>query len=105
MQLTNFDRCRMIYGKYLETFPDKPQIWVDFAEMENVLQEHDRCRQIYQSAINLPVLNMPEVVWKAYIDFEFRLGNFKNVRALYTLLLSKTKHVKAWVSFARFEKE
>ena len=24
---------------------------------------------------------------------------------MYTLLLSKTKHVKAWVSFARFEKE
>lgn len=48
---------------------------------------------------------MPEVVWKAYIDFEFRLGNFKNVRALYTLLLSKTKHVKVWVSFARFERE
>lgn len=44
IQLTNFDRCRAIYAKYLETFPDKPQIWVEFAEMEAVLQEHERCR-------------------------------------------------------------
>lgn len=48
---------------------------------------------------------MPEIVWKAYIDFELRLGQFDNARALYTLLLSKTKHVKAWISFAQFEKE
>ena len=46
---------------------------------------------------------MPEQVWKAYIDFEVENGQIGKARTLYTALLDKTKHVKVWASYARFE--
>jgi crooked neck len=46
---------------------------------------------------------MPELVWKAYIDFEEEEGEYDRTRALYERLLSKTDHVKVWTSYAHFE--
>jgi len=46
---------------------------------------------------------MPERVWKAYIDFEEENGQIGKARDLYAALLQRTKHVKVWASFARFE--
>lgn len=48
---------------------------------------------------------MPENVWKSYIDLEIALEEFNKVRELYRRLLSRTKHVKVWLSFAKFEQE
>lgn len=103
--MTNFERCRKIYERFLLEFPDKPGVWINFAEMEFKLEEYKRARLLYESAIVLPALNMPETVWKAYIDMEIRLSEFTNARELFRRLLRKTKHVKVWISFAQFEKE
>lgn len=46
---------------------------------------------------------MPEVLWKAYIDFEIENEEIANARALYRRLLERTKHVRVWISFAKFE--
>lgn len=46
---------------------------------------------------------MPELLWKAYIDFEIAQGERERARALYERLLERTKHVKVWMSFAKFE--
>jgi crooked neck len=46
---------------------------------------------------------MPELLWKAYIDFEIEEGEGANARALYERLLERTGHVKVWISYAQFE--
>lgn len=46
---------------------------------------------------------MPEVVWKAYIDFEYEEEEWDRTRALYRRLLERTSHVKVWISWAQFE--
>lgn len=56
-------------------------------------------------AISQPLLDMPELLWKAYIDFEIEENEFDNVRALYRRLLDRTRHVKVWISFAQFERD
>lgn len=43
---------------------------IRFAELEVMLVEVGRARGLYELAISQPVLDMPEAVWKAYIDFE-----------------------------------
>jgi hypothetical protein len=65
-----------------------------FAEMETSVGEVERARAIYELAINQAVLDMPEVLWKSYIDFEIAQGEFDNTRTLYERLLDRTKHVK-----------
>ena len=48
---------------------------------------------------------MPERVWKAYIDFEVENRETNRARSLYGRLLEKTRHVKVWASYAKFEAE
>jgi crooked neck len=50
-----------------------------------------------------PQLDMPELLWKAYIDFEEEEAEYERTRALYERLLEKTEHVKVWTSYAHFE--
>ena len=40
---------------------------------------------------------------QAYIDFEIGEGERQRTRVLYQRLLDRTKHVKVWLSYARFE--
>lgn len=65
-----------------------------FAELEALLGDYDRARAIYELAIAQPALDMPEVLWKAYIDFEIGQEEYDNARNLYRRLLQRTRHVK-----------
>lgn len=76
--------------------------------------EVDRARAIFELAINQvgarlawlavlrialkraaqPLLDTPEVLWKAYVDFETSNEEHDRVRMLYERLLERTKHVK-----------
>ncbi|GFR13846.1 crooked neck-like protein 1 [Trichonephila clavata] len=103
IQLREFDRCRILYQKFLEFSPENCTTWIKFAELETILGDIDRARAIYEIAINQPRLDMPEVIWKAYIDFEIEREEFDRARQLYERLLEKTQHVKVWISYARFE--
>ncbi|KNA17989.1 hypothetical protein SOVF_074890 [Spinacia oleracea] len=103
LQLGKIDRCRKIYEKYLEWSPENCYAWTKYAELERSLCETERARGIYELAIAQPALDMPEILWKAYIDFEIAEGEFENTRALYERLLDRTKHLKAWISYAKFE--
>lgn len=104
MQLREFDRCRTLYEKFLEHSPTNSFAWISYAGLEKLLDDVDRVRAIYDLAILNPQgLDIPEAVWKAYIDFEVEEGEYDRARKLYERLLDKTDHVKVWVSFAEFE--
>lgn len=103
LQLGNIDRCRTLYEKYLDWAPANCYAWSKFAELERSLNETERGRAIFELAISQPVLDMPELLWKAYIEFELSEGEHDRTRQLYERLLDRTKHLKVWVSYAKFE--
>jgi crooked neck len=103
IQLREFDNCRKLYEKFLEFGPDNCTTWIKFAELESILGDVERARSIYELAIEQPRLDMPELLWKAFIDFEIDQQEYDRARKLYTKLLRKTQHVKVWLSLAQFE--
>lgn len=102
-QLFEFQRCRTLFEKQIEWNPSNSQAWVQFAELERGLDDVERSRAIYELGIEQKELDMPELVWKAYIDFEDYEGEYDRARALYERLLAKTDHVKVWINYAKFE--
>jgi len=105
IQLREFTRCRTLYEKFLEFNPDNVQTWMKFAELETLLGDAERARAIYELAINQPRLDMPEILWKGYIDFETEQEETDRARELYRRLLERTHHVKVWLSLAQFERQ
>lgn len=103
LKLFEFVRCRTLYEKQIEWNSANCQAWIKFAELERGLDDLDRTRAIFELAAEQPVLDMPEVLWKAYIDFEEEEGEYDRTRRLYERLLEKTDHVKVWISYAHFE--
>lgn len=103
LKLFEFVRCRTLYEKWIEFDPSNSQAWIKFAELEHGLEDLERTRAIFELAIQQDVLDMPELVWKAYIDFEEEEGAYDKTRDLYERLLQKTEHVKVWISYAHFE--
>jgi crooked neck len=103
LKLFEFTRCRTRYEKHIEWNPANCQAWIKFAELERGLDDLARTRAIYELAIDQPILDMPELLWKSYIDFEEEEGEYDRTRKLYERLLDKTDHVKVWISFAHFE--
>ena len=70
MQLGEIDRCRQIYERQIQVFSFVTDSWTQYAQFESSLGETERARQIYEIAVAQQELDMPESVWKAYIDFE-----------------------------------
>lgn len=62
--------------------------------METILGDTERAEAIYELAINQSKLDMPEVLWKAYIDFQIEQEEYDKTRKLYRRLLERTQHVK-----------
>jgi len=123
IELREFDRARTLYEKYLEVGiqftvlfritlmpfvqydPSNSPAWIKFAELEAQLQDFARARAIFELGVSQSPLSMPEVLWKAYIDFEIEEGEREAARALYERLLKLSGHVKVWISYAHFEAE
>ncbi|TKA77620.1 Pre-mRNA-splicing factor clf1 [Cryomyces minteri] len=103
LKLFEFARCRTLYQKHIQWNPSNHEAWKKFAELERGLDDLGRARAIYEMAIEEPQLDMPELLWKAYIDFEEEEGEYDRTRQLYERLLQKTGHVKVWISYALFE--
>ncbi|TKR86711.1 hypothetical protein L596_011243 [Steinernema carpocapsae] len=103
LQLREFDRCRKLYEKFLEFSAENSTTWMKFAELEALLGDVERARCIFGIAIAQSALDMPEVLWKAYIDFEIDQEEYDKVRNLYERLLERTSHIKVWISLADFE--
>ncbi|KAL0659480.1 hypothetical protein Bca4012_080065 [Brassica carinata] len=127
----NKDRIREIYERAVANVPpaEEKRFWINYALYEETetkdverardvyriallgeamlslrcLSENDRTRAIFELAISQPALDMPELLWKTYIDFEISEKELERTRALYERLLDRTKHYKVWVSFAKFE--
>jgi len=102
-KLYEFGRCRTLYEKHVSYNPSNCQTWIKWAELERGLDDLERTRAIFELAIGQPILDMPEVVWKAYIDFEEEEGEYERTRQLYERLLEKADHPKVWISYAQFE--
>jgi crooked neck len=102
-QLFEFLRCRTLFEKQIEWNPSNSQAWIQFAELERGLDDIERARAIFELAIDQETLDMPELAWKAYIDFEEDEEAYDRARSLYERLLAKTDHVKVWINYARFE--
>ncbi|KZC11309.1 Protein crooked neck [Dufourea novaeangliae] len=103
IQLREFDRCRILYQKFLEFGPENCTTWMKFAELETLLGDVERARAIYELAISQPRLDMPELLWKSYIDFEIAQDETENARQLFERLIERTLHVKVWIAYAKFE--
>ncbi|KIM75925.1 hypothetical protein PILCRDRAFT_98807 [Piloderma croceum F 1598] len=103
MDLREFDRVRKLYKKYLEFDPSNSPAWIKFAELETVLEDFARARAIFELAVSQPSLSMPELLWKAYIDFEIEEGDREKTRSLYERLVNLSGHHKVWISYAEFE--
>ncbi|GAU46758.1 hypothetical protein TSUD_402840 [Trifolium subterraneum] len=94
---SNLKGARQILGNAIGKAP-KDKIFNKYIEMELQL-----ARAIFDLAIDQPALDMPKLLWKAYIDFETAECEFEKARVLYRRLLDRTKHFKVWISYAEFE--
>ena len=103
LQLREFDRCRKLYEKYLEFNVANSSAWIKYAELETILGDTERARAIFELAVNQPLMDMPELLWKSFIDFETEQEEFANCRGLFERLLERTQHVKVWLSYSKFE--
>ncbi|KIM44978.1 hypothetical protein M413DRAFT_442944 [Hebeloma cylindrosporum] len=104
IELREFDRARALYQKYLEFDPANSSAWAKYAELETQLQDFPRARAVFELGVTQE-LHMPEVLWKAYIDFEVEEGDRELARSLYERLVSLSGNLKVWVSYAMFEAE
>ena len=102
-QLGEIARCRTLHERLLELSPISANAWLRYAALEQRLGEIERARALLELCVSRPALDMPEVAWKAYIDFELDQGEYDNARQLYARLLERTQHCKVWLSFAAFE--
>lgn len=81
------------------------QTWISLAELEAVLGETERALAVFDLAVTQPVLDMPELLWKKYIDYTIELGDIERTRDLYEQLLQRTQHPKVYIAYAEFEKD
>jgi len=102
LELGNTDRCRNLYGKYLEWSAKKCDAWSKYAEdLERSSSETERTRAIFESAIARPE---PELLWKAFLDFETAKIEFERTRVRYERIPNRKKqHLEIWISYAEFE--
>ena len=103
MQLGEIDRCRRLYDKWLLTHPWSCEAWLGFIELEKELEEYARCEALYELAVDSQEIDRPEIIWKSFIDFFIELDKLDEAREVYLRLLKKTKHLKVWLSLAKFE--
>ena len=79
--------------------------WIKDAELKTALEDFPRAEAtIFELGVSQSALAMPELLWKAYIDFEAdEQGDREKARLIYEHLIGLSGHHKVWISFAEFE--
>lgn len=104
--LGNFDATRNLFESYMKWSPTNCDGWMQYAEMEHNLGEHERARAIYKRAVQQPKLDLStEILWKDYLIFEINVNEVERAREIFEKLVFMTKDVKAWTSYAHFESD
>lgn len=68
------------------------------------MEDFTRAEAIFELGVSQHSLSMPEILWKAYVDFEVdEQGDREKARSLYERLISLSGHHKVWISYAEFE--
>ncbi|KAF9613030.1 hypothetical protein IFM89_005464, partial [Coptis chinensis] len=97
----DMERTREVYRECLKLIPHSKfsfaKIWLLAAQFEIRQKNIDGARKLLGNAIGRAPKD------KAYIDFEISEGEYERTRQLYQRLLDRTKHLKVWISFAKFE--
>jgi crooked neck len=88
---------------FVQYDPTNCSAWIKFAELESTLGDLQRTRAIFELGAQQQALDMPELLWKAYIDLEVEEGERERARTLYERLLDRSGHVKVWIAYALFE--
>ena len=88
---------------FVQHDPTNCSAWIKFAELESTLGDLQRTRAIFELGAQQQALDMPELLWKAYIDLEVEEGERDRARTLYERLLDRSGHVKVWIAYALFE--
>eukprot|EP00397_Hematodinium_sp_SG-2012_P027298 GEMP01028675.1.p1 GENE.GEMP01028675.1~~GEMP01028675.1.p1 ORF type:complete len:614 (+),score=108.63 GEMP01028675.1:206-1843(+) len=103
LRLGNVGRCRQIYEQFVIHHPYLPKAWISYVDLEDKVGELDRARHLCELAINQDQLDMPELLWKRYIDLNVANEDFPAARSLYERLLQKSHHIRVYKAFADFE--
>ena len=72
-------------------------------QLESQLQYFSRAPAIFKPVVSQSPSFMPEILWKAHIDFEVEEGERTIARAVYERLIAFRGHLKVWRSYALFE--
>nr|XP_010927114.1 uncharacterized protein LOC105049230 [Elaeis guineensis] len=67
-----------------------------YTELERSLSEIEHARAIFELTVTQPILDMPELLCKACIDYEYEIsgGEYERTRQVYERLLDRIKHLK-----------
>lgn len=105
LALTEVDRARTLYRKWIERNATVSDPYVEFASMEETLGELERARQILEIGVGVQSMDVPEAIWKSYIDMEMRADETDRARALYERLLEVSPNNAVWQSYAGLVKD
>lgn len=105
IKLKEFDRVRKIYEKYIESFPNNSDVWVQYAELESNLNDLDRARGIFEIGIEqLASQKTVGEVWTSYIELESQEREYERARDLFERYLDTDKDsTLIWIKRALFE--
>lgn len=101
-KLGNFDRCRVLFTKYIEFDPISSGSWIKYMQFEYGLREVKRVIGIAEAAISMPELDSPEIVWQYYIELMINEKNIDLADDIYRRLLEKTQHIQVVMDYSTF---
>ncbi|KAH8582602.1 crooked neck HAT repeats [Cryptosporidium sp. chipmunk genotype I] len=101
-KLGNFDRCRVLFTKYIEYDPISTDSWIKYMRFEYNLHEIKRVISIAEAAISMPELDSPEIIWQYYIELMINEKNIKFADSIYKRLLEKTQHIQVVINYSTF---
>lgn len=102
LSLTEVERARTLYRKWIERNPTVSEPYIEFAWMEEtMLDEMERAREIFEIGLSMPEMDVIETIWKSYIDMEIRNDEIKRAVELYERLLKTTTELNVWLSYAK----
>jgi len=105
IKLKEFDRVRKIYEKYIESFPNNTDVWIQYADLEENLNDIDRSRGILEIGVEqLASEKSVGDIWFKYIDLEVEQRRYEDARKLYARYLDTDKNsTLIWIKMALFE--